>query len=343
MKLGTWQFAGLFTLAILGANHVSGAEWMRYFTYYGSWGTIGLVLTIFLITYISSKLVRLIHSLQIRSVAELFQLIFGPIVSPVLTFLFYCITIGFSAFVLQDQVQQLFSLAGIAPVISLLVFLGILLFAVTISIQNVSKAALVGVILAIIYVLLFFIKQPHIQLPSFAYQFNLWWGVRALFFTSSHLLLSLVILIPAVARMSDVRLAARGVWISGSFFALLALLSHFVLLAFWHDVNATTHPFYVLSANLFFGGSSLFLAISAILCLLYITIWSEGFANLVSMRFDINQRPLQILFLASIAGISFIYALSFWFGLFTYLSAVYFGLFFLLFLIRHIWRTSAKK
>lgn len=342
MKLGTWQFAGLFAVAILGANHVSGEEWMRYFTYYGSWGTIGLVLTIIAITYISYKLVHTIYSLQIRSIAELFHLLFGPVLSPILTFLFYTISVGYCAFVIHEQVYQFQQITGMLPIVSLLLLLCILCLSVFLSIQHVSKASLVGIVFVILFLLFFFTKQQHIPFPSFAYQFNFWWLVRALFYTASHLMLSLVILIPLVARVSDLRVATRGIWLGGGFFALYALVSHLVLLAYWHDVNASSHPFAILSSNLIPGGSFVHVGLSSFFSVLFLAIWTESLAYKTAERFEMNKRPLQLLFAAAMVGISLIFALSFWVGLFTRMATVYFGLFFLLFMIRFLGRTPTK-
>ena len=72
-----WQIAILFAGSALGGHYLGGYEWLRFFTYFGSWGTIGIVLASLGIGWLNLQLLGFCHRHHIRSLYELYLRLFG--------------------------------------------------------------------------------------------------------------------------------------------------------------------------------------------------------------------------------------------------------------------------
>lgn len=334
MELRVWQFAALFAMALLGATHLTGYEWLRFFTYYGSWGTVGLLLSAISMVWISYKLVSLIHQHELNFISDLFQKLMSPLISPTISFLFYTISFSYIGSILALEVNRLREWVPWSGVVSALI-IGLLFYLLLhLHVNRLSRLIAGSLIACIVYYFLLLLKQRHIEIPSLAYQFTSWWWIRTLFFIAAHLFLSLMIILPAARIVASRTQLLQGIWIGGGLFTLMALLCHGVLLTYWHDVNSSAHPFALISSQLFTGSSLLYHLLSFIYSLLYIGIWTFFLTHMVAERFDLRRTPVRLLVLLLLIVLALVFTAFPWMGAIPLAASAYVGAGFLLILFR---------
>ncbi|MGD8191568.1 hypothetical protein ACQCN2_16430 [Brevibacillus ginsengisoli] len=331
MKLGVWQFAALFAMALLGTTHLTGYEWLRFFTYFGSWGTVGLIFAGLSMTWICYKLAKIMDQHEVDSISELFQKVLGPIISPTFRFLFYAISFGYIGYLFSSEAARLsqwFPWSGVFNALLIGIFVGLLL---QLKVHRLIGLVASCLIMCAVYFSLMLLKQQHIEIPSFAYQFNSWWLFRTFLFISAHLLLSLIIFLPAARLVPTTSERVKGIWLGGGIFTIVALLCHAILLTYWHDVHSSTQPLILISSQLFTGSHILYHMLSFIYSLLYIGIWTLFLTNMLSERFDLRHNPIRYLVLLLLICLSVLYIVLPWIGTITLLAGAYVGGVFLVF------------
>ncbi|GAA4709991.1 hypothetical protein [Brevibacillus fulvus] len=296
-QTAAWRFAMLYVASALGGMYLYGYEWLRFFTYFGSWGTVGLFLSIAALYTLAYVLIKYCREQQIDSLAELCARLTGASLGTVFPWLLYVGLLAYCGTVLGQYAKLL-------PNFTTSLFFLFLLLPCVLSFWFIEQIAARFVWLILVcwgcFVCLMIstiASQGHVPVPVLTYQLNTQWLWHALFYLGLHFILLLTLSIPLARRSESFFNIRVGLLSAGALHLATALLGHLALLSYWHDLNGSPVPFYELfskwgtSYALFYGLLSLGQTIVTISCCLY------GMAVPLSEKFELRQSSLLVVML----------------------------------------------
>lgn len=333
MDKSAWQIAVLFAGAALGVTYLGGYEWLRFFSYFGSWGTIGIALASLGLGWFGYSALAVCHRFGYRSLHDLLLHWFGESIAPTLSALIHFFLLAYVGAMLGQQASQIGS-----GTFAWMFLLSPVLLAIFFLIRG-SRLILFGtaVLLAagLLLFALVFLEQRHVPIPHLGYQMNVNWILHTGFYVATHFLLCLILTLPLAWRSPQLKAIRQGVLAGTSLFFLVAMLGHAILLAYWHDVHASQAPFRLVLLSL----SGLGDWIQAIFTLFHggilLAASVYALASPVSVRHDLAFWPLVIVMLAAVLLLSAVTLLLPWSFSLLASGATYCGL---LLLIRFIWK-----
>ncbi|WP_019122797.1 hypothetical protein [Brevibacillus massiliensis] len=333
MRHGTWRIAALYAGAALGANYISGFEIIRFFSFYGTWGTIGLLLAGAALCGSSWLVLRWAANRQFTSLFDFCSWLFGTNAGPIAALFLCLILFGVAGTAIAQQARQLqhaflFPAAGGAVLLT-----AIAAWLAIKGRKQLAPAAEVLVLLGLLFPLALVLHQRHIPLPSLAYQWSGPWLWHALLYVSLHLLFCLPVLV-SLSQGGNAP-ARRGMILGGFLFTAVLLLDHLAILAHWHDVNNSTQPLFDTVSSLFSGGSSLYSLLAGAQSVTVASLWFYALAMPIVEQFDLRPAPVLLSMAGLTAFCAFLPQLGGWYETSLLTIAAYFGLFLL---ITIVWR-----
>jgi len=299
MNKGAWQIAVLFAGAALGGTYLGGYEWLRFFAYFGSWGTIGAVLVSMALGWFGYSALIACHHAGIRSLHELFSYWFGEAAGPTLSVLTHLLLLAYAGVITGQYAVQITE--GGSPV--LYVLLSVLIAIVWLrkgwSWILPSIALCLG--LGFLLFATIFVEQHHVPIPNLGYQMNLNWIVHALLYTGLHFLLCLAVTIPLAARADDPQSIRLGVASGALFFFVVLLIGQAVLLSYWHDVLASGAPVKLILTQLSPIGGWLLTILSLFHGGITAAAIVFALALPIAQRHDLQLLPLLVVMLSYLA------------------------------------------
>ncbi|MFM1653048.1 hypothetical protein ACI7RC_13215 [Brevibacillus sp. B_LB10_24] len=335
MRHETWRIAVLYAGAALGANYISGFETMRFFSLYGTWGTIGLLLSGAVLCGSSWLVIRWAARRQFTSLFDFCSWLFGPNAGPIAALFLCLILFGVAGTAISQQASQLqhvflFPAAGGA-----VLFTAIAAWLAIKGRKQLATAAGVLVLLGLLIPLALLLHQRYIPLPSLAYQWSGSWLWHALLYVCLHLLFCLPVLVSLTQDSGNAPAARRGVILGGLLFTAILLLDHLAILAHWHDVNNSTQPLLDTVGSLFSGGSSLFSLLAGAQSIMVVALWFCALAMPIVDQFDLRPAPVLLSMAGLTAFCAFLPQLGGWYETSLLTIAAYLGVFLL---IAMVWR-----
>jgi len=336
MDKAAWQIAIVFAGSALGGTYLGGYEWLRFFTYFGSWGTIGIVLVSLGMGWLGYSLLTLCHRIGARSIYDLYLYLFGEAIASTLSVVTHFLLIAYVGVTISQMASNL--IQGLSPIWFIL--LSILLSVVFILRSWKWIVSGLGISLAIGFLLfgLIFIEQFHVPIPGLGYQMNLNWLIHSLFYLASHTLLCIVVTIPLAARTGSEYTLWRGVGIGTGFFFLTTLLGQAILLAYWHDVHASALPTKQILLQLIPMGDWLLAMLSLAHGGLMIATLTYALAAPVAQRNELQLAPLVLVILVTLLLVALVPLAIPWSTTVIASAATYCGM---LVLGRYIWKRQS--
>jgi len=324
MRKDTWQIALLFSAGSLGAAYLNGYEWLRFFSLYGSWGTIGIVLTgAGLAWFTCSMLHRCLKNGWV-SLHDLFVHLIGSKLGPSFSVVTHLVLLAYLGTSMGQQAVR-YGSDRFAVLLLLVTCLSAFWLARG-GINQIMKALLICGVLGVFLIGMIVTEQRHVPIPSLLYQRNGWWFISAVSYLSLHVLLCLTLLLPLVSRGLSLPALRWGLGIGSLLFFTVTMLGHFILLAYWHDINSSHQPLRdILTALLPVAAPiqavvSLGHGCAVLAALLY------GLSVPVTLRCELRLTPLLLVMMLACALFG---TLSFWVGsihLVAYTASTYCGL-----------------
>ncbi len=295
MNHGTWRIAVVFAVSLLGANYVTGYEWLHAFSFYGIWGMIGLCAAVSVLIWFSGRMVAICRDREIDSLSSLFGHLFGKATGPAVSFLFHVLVIVFAGGLTAEQAALFAAVAGLPVSLGTLVPLVAVLVLTAYGPRQLTRAAAGWLAFGLACALLLVVaQQRHIPIPSLRYQLHGQWLFSSTGFVALHLPLAVTALLPFAASAGDARAAHRGVILGGAAFGLISLLLNLSLLAYWHDVNASSHPVLQVMTSLFPGSLVVYTLWAAVQAVTVIALWVHGLAAPLIDRFELRPFPVRL-------------------------------------------------
>ncbi|MCM3080241.1 MULTISPECIES: hypothetical protein [Brevibacillus] len=298
-----WQIAALFAGAALGGTYLGGYEWLRFFAYFGSWGTLGIVCASVGLGWFGYHVLIVCHRHGIRSLHDLYLHCFGESIAPTLSALTHFFLLTYAG-VIASQYAGSFATGTVAWIMIVIPSLIAVFFLIGGRKRMITGASVI-LSTGFLLFLLIFMEQLHVPIPSLSYQLNLYWLIHAFLYLALHYLLCLVFCLPLISRIPDEGTIRWGVGLGSLSFFVLAMLGQAILLAYWHDVHASPMPIRFILSQLIPFGDWLHVLLSLFHIGIWLAILISSLALPVSVRHDLQLKPLVLV----MVGTMFIVAL----------------------------------
>lgn len=336
MDKGAWQIAVLFAGAALGGTYLGGYEWLRFFAYFGSWGTIGIVLASLGLGWCSYSVLAICHRVGIRSLHDLYLHWFGESIAPSLSVLTHLFLLAYTGVITGQHAVQLADgslvwLFLLFPVVVAVVFL-------VRGWERIVSGTAFSLAAGLLFFGLLFIEQQHVPIPHLGYQMNVNWIIHAVFYIGLHFLLCLVMTMPFARHAAGEHSIRIGVFAGTLFFFLVAMLGQAILLAYWHDIHASPLPVKQVLMQLLPFGDWVLALLSLIQGGIVFAALLYALATPVAERHDIQLSPLIFVMMTTSIFFSLLSLALPWSVSLVASGATYCGL---LLFIRMIWKRQA--
>ncbi|MTT31541.1 transporter [Terrilactibacillus sp. BCM23-1] len=232
----TFQVAATYIGTIVGAGFASGKEIIQFFTQFGSLGSIGILVSGVIFTWIGTKMLVLAGRIKATSFNELTEYIFGIKIGLIIQALIFFIVFGVTGVMLAGSgavFQEQWGLSrhfGIALAI-LLCF--ILLLKGAKGVMLINSFIVPIMITFSLAIGLYFMMQGQID-PATIWNinkpFHYHWVIHALSYVSFNLITALTVLVPLGQEINNEKVLFYGGAIGGIGFTLMLFVSHIVLL-----------------------------------------------------------------------------------------------------------------
>lgn len=228
------QVAAVYVGTVIGAGFATGREIVEFFTRFGSWGLLSILIAGILFIILGSKMMLLSIDIKARSFEQLNEYLFGKRLAHIINLILLAMLIGVSAVMLAGA-EALFAEQLRYPRFTgmlLTIFLGLAVMAA--GIKGVFAVNVIVVPMMIVFntAILFQVVPIH--------NVELWFQLEdagtgchavlsAILYAGFNLALAQAVLVPLAAEINDKKTVKRGGLLGGAFLTILLISSHICL------------------------------------------------------------------------------------------------------------------
>ncbi|WP_139489347.1 hypothetical protein [Brevibacillus dissolubilis] len=342
MKHETLRAAALFAFSMLGPAYLSGFEWLRFFSYFGTWGSIGLIVAVAALVWMQLGLARIMAQHHLRSLRDLFGVLIGPLSASSMHLLYIILLLGMSGLIIAQEAVLLSQMTPLSITVSVCIVAPLVFLAAGQTWGRLGILAMGVLGLGSLYLLLQFFSQSHVPMPSLLYQMNAKWLWHALLFIALHGFLSLPVLVSIVSKTTDQALVPRGIVLGGAVFGVIALAVHFSILSHWHDVHNSNQPLMQILTQMFPFGTYTYGVTALLTGLLGVGLWHYGLAAPIVEEFELRQSAVLLVLMLGSLLFTAVVLWSPWLSMVIYSSLTYTGLALLGMFLLYLYRGRQK-
>ncbi len=302
------QVAFTYIGTLAGAGFGSGREVIQFFTGFGWFAIVSIVVTTILLVWIGMKIMLLANDLQAKTYGDLNRMLFGNVVSKflgiytmIILFLFTSAMMAGSGAVFHEQLNIPLQLGLVITFICayLVLIRGIQ------AIMNVNIVIIPVILIFTVILVVHTSESPSVSnwitlqveptSNSFWYYINKYTG--ALCYTGFNLAIAQTILVPLGAAIKDRNVLKWGAVIGGITLGLLLISAHFILSAQMPGIAQYEVPM----ANLMndFSGVIVVFYIVVLFGQIFTTLIADayGFISQIKERWMLNIKWIVLLML----------------------------------------------
>jgi len=334
---GSIQIAAVYVGTIVGAGFATGREIVEFFTKYGFYGFIGILIAGCLFIVLGTKVMMLAIKIDAKSYQEVNIHLFGEKWGICINFLFFIMLFGVTAVMLSGAGAVFEEQVGITKFAGVSITVVIALLVLYKGIKGLVAINIIVVPMMIFFSIMLFLQG--IQMPSFQENFfntpddfGSWRSIISPFLYSAfNLALAQAVLVPVATEIKDPVTVRRGGILGGVCLTLILLSSHLALITL-PDVTHYDIPSAELMKHL----------ASPVYWIFIFVIYGEIFTSLIGNSFGLEKQlkpyvPVNSMFIYSvilvcayvISVIPYSTLLSFLYPLFGYVSLLFLVLLFL--------------
>lgn len=308
-----FQIAAVYVGTVVGAGFATGKEIVEFFSKFGFFGFISILMSGYLLIFLGSKLMRLAASIQAKSYQEFNEYLFGKWIGKGINILMLIMLLGVSAVMLAGAGAVFKEQLGLSKNIGVFLTIFLSLFVMLIGMKGLFAVNTFVVPLMITFSLMLMVLS--VRMPNFMNQLlhippvdDGWKTVIAPFsYTAFNLSLAQAVLVPVAAEIKDDWTIKWGGILGGAALTLILISSHFTLIML-PEYEKYEIPMAIIMKNLASGFYWLFV----------IVIYGEIFTSVIGNVFGIERQLKQLIDVPAIASIIVIFSLSYFISLFDY-------------------------
>lgn len=308
MNRTAWQIAVYTAASALGGTYLFGGEWLRFFSFFGTWGTIGLVLVSLGFVWLTAKVLLVIRETGLQSHRQFLTGLFGEKTASSLSFSLALLLLLYAGSLLQEQAKAMQSVVSLSMTAGILVVAALTFLLLRIRDSTIFTCSTVSIAGSLVLLGTVFSLQHYVPFPPLSYQLNISWLWHAIFFVCLHVLFLISAFLPdrSTERNNTSRsVIYLGAALGGLVFLVISLIGHFAILAHWHDAHSLTHPLLGILAT-----RSPWLLYPYLLAALWqVSLLASLLIRSISQplltAYELRSLPVQLLFLSLAVTISF--------------------------------------
>jgi uncharacterized membrane protein YkvI len=328
-----FQIAAVYVGTVVGAGFATGREIVEFFSRFGFYGFISILMSGYLLIYLGSKLMRISAMINATSYQEFNEYLFGRPIGRAINIIMLFMLLGVCAVMLSGAGAIFEEQLGMSKVIGIVITIGLSLLVMLVGVKGIFAVNTFVVPLMISFS--FILMVLSIRLPNFLDSFiyipyfqDGWKTVLAPFsYTAFNLGLSQAVLVPIAAEVKDDPTIKWGGILGGVALTLILISSHSTLVML-PNLETYEIPMAVIMKNLASGLYWIYIFI----------IYGEIFTSVIGNIFGLERQLKKYIALPSMLIVSLIFIITYFISLVDYgtlLSYLYplFGYISLLFII----------
>lgn len=284
----TWQVAATFIGTIIGAGFASGQEILKFFSHYGLYGIVGIVLSSLLFCTTGTLIMLLGQKLEAKSFGDVIRHICGKHLGPVLDLLLSLFLFATLSVMLAGSGAVFFQQWGLSFWLGTGVTMIITVATVTFGLQGIIKANSIVVPFMILFC--FLATVPSISFGRLSAVLNNFspvapgaspqWLLSSLLYVSYNITLGVSVLAPLGKEITGRKPLVWGGILGGIGLGVLALVIDLAILSYYPDSAQYEVP------SLFIAGK-----FASIVQLAFsIVLWAEIFTTIIGNVYGLAIR-----------------------------------------------------
>ncbi len=328
------QIAAVYVGTVVGAGFATGREIVEFFSRFGFFGLLSILMSGYLLIAMGTKLMRMALQIGAKSYQEFTIYLFGSWLGRGINILMLLMLLGVSAVMLSGAGAVFEEQLGLEKSLGvfLTIFLSIVVMLVGVKGLFAVNTFVVPLMISFSMVLMgFSVQMPHFleQLLWIPHADDGWKAVVAPFsYSAFNLALAQAVLVPIAAEIKDDWTIKWGGILGGIALTVILLSSHFTLIML-PNLESYQIPMAVIMKNV---AASLY-------WVFVLVIYSEIFTSVIGNVFGLERQMKQYVPIPSIISVLFIFTiayvislvdygelLSYLYPLFGYVSLLFFVL-----------------
>lgn len=234
---GIIQIAAVYVGTIVGAGFATGREIVEFFSQYGFYGSIGIVVTGYLFILLGTKIMMLALSINAQTYQELNNYLFGQKWGWIVNFLFFIMLFGVTAVMLSGAGAVFEEQLNIPKSVGVFFTIGLAMLILHKGVQGLVGVNMVVVPMMILFSIILFVgrlQSPdfHVDVLVIPENINYWDALISPFLYSAfNLGLAQAVLIPLAYEVKDPIIIKGGGIVGGICLTVILLISHVSLLS----------------------------------------------------------------------------------------------------------------
>jgi uncharacterized membrane protein YkvI len=308
-----FQIAAVYVGTVVGAGFATGKEIVEFFSRFGFFGFLSILMSGYLLIFMGSKLMRMAARIKAKSYQEFNEHLFGTWAGKGINVLMLLMLLGVSAVMLAGAGAVFREQLGLSKNFG--VFLTIFLSLVVMMVGTKGLFAVNTFVVPLMISFSLMLMSMSVRMPNFIGQLLFiphaddgWKSVVAPFsYTAFNLFLAQAVLVPIATEIKDDWIIKWGGILGGVFLTLILIASHFTLIML-PGVERYEIPMAIIMKNL----------ASSFYWLFVLVIYGEIFTSVIGNVFGIERQLKQMTNIPMIVSFTLIFGISYWISLFDY-------------------------
>ncbi|MDR4946193.1 YkvI family membrane protein [Neobacillus cucumis] len=307
------QIAAVYVGTVVGAGFATGKEIVEFFSRFGFFGLISIIMSGYLFIFLGSKLMRIAAFIDAKSYQEFNQYLFGKWPSKIINLFMLFMLLGVSAVMLSGAGAVFEEQLGISKSIG--VFLTIILSVIVMLIGTKGLFAVNTFVVPLMISFSVILMIFSVQIPGFINKLlyiphadDGWKSVVAPFsYVALNLGLAQAVLVPIATEVKDDWTIKWGGILGGAALTLILGASHFTLIML-PDVEMYNIPMAVIMKNL----------APFLYWIFVLVIYGEIFTSVIGNIFGLDRQLKQYLPIPTIISVAVLFLVSYVISLVNY-------------------------
>ncbi|MEH7501722.1 hypothetical protein V7152_06680 [Neobacillus drentensis] len=308
-----FQIAAVYVGTVVGAGFATGKEIVEFFSRFGFFGFISILMSGYLFIALGSKLMRMAAIIDAKSYQEFNEYLFGKWPSRVINVFMLFMLLGVSAVMLSGAGAIFEEQLGLPKAVG--VFLTIFLSFIVMLVGTKGLFAVNTFVVPVMITFSIILMVYSVQLPNFINQLLFiphsedgWKSVIAPFsYVALNLGLSQAVLVPIATEIKDDWTIKWGGILGGAALTIILIASHFTLIML-PNLELYNIPMAIVMKNLapFFYW------------IFVLVIYGEIFTSVIGNVFGLDRQLKQYLNIPTMVSVTLIFAVSYLISLVNY-------------------------
>jgi uncharacterized membrane protein YkvI len=308
-----FQIAAVYVGTVVGAGFATGKEIVEFFSRFGFFGLISILMSGYLFIALGSKLMRMAAHIDAKSYQEFNEYLFGKWPSRVINVFMLFMLLGVCAVMLSGAGAVFEEQLGLPKTagVFLTIFLSFLVMLVgTKGLFAVNTFVVPLMITFSIILMLFSVQIPHFvnQLLFVPHADDGWRSVVAPFsYVALNLGLSQAVLVPIATEVKDDWTIKWGGILGGSALTIILIASHFTLIML-PNLELYNIPMAIVMKNL----------APFLYWIFVLVIYGEIFTSVIGNVFGLDRQLKQYFSIPTMVSVTLIFVVSYLISLVNY-------------------------